>query len=63
MLAKKPKTAWQIAVRIELDKRGIGYKELAEEMGENEGNIRQLMCKDNQPILKGKILKHLNINE
>lgn len=62
-LAKKPKTAWQIAVRTELDKMGIGYKELADEMGENEGSIRQVMCKDNQPFLKAKILKHLKIEE
>lgn len=62
-MAKKPKEEWQIAVRGELDKKGIGYKELAEEMGESEGCIRQVMCKDNQPILRDKICKHLNISE
>ena len=62
-MAKKPKAEWQIAVRCELDKRGIGYQELADAIGEKEGCIRQLMCKDNQPILKSKILAYFNIGE
>lgn len=60
-LAKKPKEQWQIDVRCELDRRGLGYKELAEEMGENEGNIRQAMCKNNQPLLRDRILNYLDI--
>lgn len=62
-MAKKPKAKWQIAVRVKLDEMGIGYRELSERMGENEGSIRQVMCKDNQPILKQKICDYLNIKE
>lgn len=62
-MAKKPKAKWQIAVRVKLDEMGIGYRELSERMGENEGSIRQVMCKDNQPILKRKICDYLNIKE
>lgn len=62
-MARKPKTAWQIAVRAELDKRGMGYKELAEEMQEKEGNIRQIMSKDNQPLLRERIIKYLGMRE
>lgn len=62
-MAKKPKARWQIAVRSKLEEMGIGYRELADRMGENEGSIRQVMCKDNQPILRGKICKYLNIKE
>lgn len=62
-MAKKPKAKWQIAVRVKLEEMGIGYKELSERMGENEGSIRQVMCKDNQPILKRKICDYLNIKD
>lgn len=62
-MAKKPKARWQIEVRAKLDEMGIGYKELAERTGENEGSIRQVMCKDNQPILRKKICNYLNIKE
>lgn len=62
-MAKKPKAKWQIAVRAKLEEMGIGYRELANRMGENEGSVRQVMCKDNQPILKRKICKYLNIKE
>ena len=62
-MAKKPKAKWQIAVRTKLDEMGIGYKELAQRMGENEGSLRQVMCKDNQPILKRKICDYLNIKD
>jgi hypothetical protein len=60
-LAKKPKENWQIEVRAKLDSMGIGYRELSEFMNENEGSIRQVMCKDNQPILRSKICNYLNI--
>ena len=60
-MAKKPKKQWQIDVRMRLDQMGIGYKELADRMGENEGSIRQLMCKDNQPILKKKVCEYLGV--
>lgn len=62
-MAKKPKEEWQIAVRSKLDKAGIGYRELAEEMGESEDCVRQVMSKNNQPFLRDRILKHLNIME
>lgn len=62
-MARKPKAPWQIAVRAELDKKGMGYKELAEEMQESEGNIRQIMSKDNQPLLRERIIKHLGMTE
>lgn len=62
-MAKKPKAKWQIAVRAKLEEMGIGYKELASRMGENEGSIRQVMCKNNQPILKEKICNYLNIKD
>lgn len=62
-MAKKPKARWQIAVRSKLEEMGIGYRELADRMGENEGCVRQVMCKDNQPILRGKICNYLNIKE
>ena len=62
-MAKKPKAKWQIAVRAKLEEMGIGYKELAGRMGENEGSIRQVMCKDNQPMLRGKICNYLNIKD
>lgn len=61
-MAKKPKAAWQIAVRAELEKRGIGYKELAEATGDTEACIRQAMSKDNQPLLKQRICKYLGIS-
>lgn len=60
-MAKKPKKQWQIDVRIKLDQMGIGYKELADRMGENEGSIRQVMCKDTMPKLKQKIIEYLGI--
>lgn len=62
-MAKKPKAKWQIAVRAKLEEMGIGYKELADRMRENEGSVRQVMCKDNQPILKEKICNYLNIKD
>lgn len=62
-MARKPKTAWQIALRTELDRRGIGYKELADAIGYKEGSVRQLASKDNQPILKKKVSKYLGIED
>lgn len=60
-MAKKPKKPWQIAVRAKLELLGIGYKELAERIGENPESIRQLMSKDNMPRLRGKVCDYLNI--
>lgn len=60
-MAKKPKKEWQIAVRAKLDIMGIGYQELADRIGEKEGCVRQVMCKDNQPILKEKICRYLDV--
>lgn len=62
-MAKKPKKEWQIAVRAKLDSMGIGYQELANRIGEKEPCIRQVMCKDNQPILREKICKYLDVTE
>ena len=62
-MAKKPKKAWQIAVRSKLDLMGIGYLELAERINEKEPCIRQVMCKDNQPNLREKICKYLEIEQ
>jgi len=62
-MAKKPKAKWQIAVRTKLDEMGIGYKELAQRIGENEGSVRQAMCKNTYPILKRKICDYLNIKD
>lgn len=62
-MAKKPKAAWQIAVRAELEKRGIGYKELAEATGDTEPCIRQAMSKDNQPLLRRRICEYLNVSD
>ncbi|MCB6992400.1 hypothetical protein LI177_02735 [bacterium 210820-DFI.6.37] len=61
-MAKKPKEKWQVAVRAKLEEMGIGYKELAERMGEKEGCVRQAMCKPGMPILKKKIRDYLNIH-
>lgn len=61
-MAKKPKTKWQIAVRSKLELMGIGYQELADRIDEKEGSIRQVMCKDNMPILRDKICKYLGVD-
>lgn len=60
-MAKKPKKKWQIEVRAKLDNMGIGYRELAERINAKEGSVRQVMCKDNQPILREKICEYLGI--
>lgn len=62
-MAKKPKKQWQIDVRAKLDSMGIGYMELAERIDANEGSVRQVMCKDNQPILRKKICEYLGIEQ
>jgi len=41
---KKPKTEWQVAVKAEMDKRGLTCKDLAEAVGSKAGYVRQLMC-------------------
>lgn len=60
-MAKKPKEEWQISIRTELDRRGMSYDDLAHEMGEPEGTIRQLMRRNDMPLLKEKVLKYLGI--
>ena len=62
-MAKKPKLAWQVMARSKLDEMGIGYKELAEQIGTPEGTVRQVMCKNVSPGVRSKICKHLNIEE
>lgn len=62
-MAKRPKKPWQISVRAKLDAMGIGYNELAERIDESSECVRQVMSKDNQPKLRGKICKYLDIPE
>ena len=58
---KKPKAKWQIATRAKLDEMGIGYRELAERIGETEALVNQAMCKDNMPRIRNKICENLKI--
>lgn len=62
-MAKKPKLKWQIEVRNKLEAMGIGYKELAERTGLNEGSIRKCMCNNLYPGIRNKICTYLGIEE
>lgn len=61
-MSKKPKQQWQIEVRTKLEELGIGYQELADRAGLNEGSVRQAMCKDVAPGIKRKICDYLGIS-
>lgn len=62
-MAKKPKEEWQIEVRRKLEAMGIGYKELAERLGLNDGTVRQAMCKNTCPGIKKQICNYFNIKQ
>lgn len=62
-MAKKPKQKWQAEARAKLEEMGIGYTELAERIGANEGTVRQVMCKNVAPGVKNKICDYLGIKE
>jgi predicted transcriptional regulator len=47
---RKPKTAWQIAVKMALERLGMTYKELAEEVGTSEDYVKLLMCANGRDI-------------
>lgn len=64
---KEPKTEWQIAVRMALERLGMTYSELAEEVGTTEDYIKLLMCSRGRGIeledsrIKRQISEYLEI--
>ena len=63
---KKPKTEWQVAVKAEMDKRGLTCKDLAEAVGSKAGYVRQLMCGSyhwvgDESTVKERITKFLEL--
>lgn len=47
---RTPKTDWQIAVKMALDRLGMTYAELAEEVGTTEEYVKLLMCANGKDI-------------
>lgn len=63
---KKPKTEWQVAVKAEMDKRGLTCKDLAEAVDSKAGYVRQLMCGSyhwvgDESTVKERIAKFLEL--
>lgn len=63
---KKPKSEWQLAVKYEMEKRGMTCEDLADAVDTKSGYIRQLMCgtyswvSEDSPV-KMRITEYLGI--